>query len=375
MLRTLATTAVLAGIVPVAALGPLAPAPARPVPARSTLARSASAFPMAARHHFGQPGNASGYAVIVATGRRRAWVFGGTNPGGQSAPVAELWNGKLAVPSALPARLSGFISDASAPSADDIWAASEYGRYVLHWDGKRWHVAKRWRGGLITGLTAIDARDVWVFGTTATGFGVMGTWHFNGQSWTAVRGLGHSIYRASAISRRDIWAISAGRQTDSLLRFNGRSWRLLRTHALKNMRPRDILALSDRDVWVVGNLAGRSDSDRLLLAHWNGRTWTTIESQMEAWAGRLARGPRGGVLITATPVAADAGLILQASPSGRLSGTGIRFGAGSGVSDVVLVDGGRSLWATGGLLTRLGGDAAIWVGHVAAGAARPDPDD
>src|SRR5262245_29694437 len=170
-------TAALAGVVPVLALiGAAIPALALPVvpegaaaPAhpRPSAHASRSAFRVAVSLHYGTPANASGYSVVVATGGREAWIFGGTNPGGPSTPVAERWNGSTMTASALPAGLTGFISDASAPSATDIWAASEYGGYVVHWDGARWRLAMRWRGGIITGLTAVSANDVWVFGTTA----------------------------------------------------------------------------------------------------------------------------------------------------------------------------------------------------------------
>jgi hypothetical protein len=375
MLRTRATAAIVAGIVPLVALGPpTSAASAHMTPARnsSTSVRTSPAFRIATRQHFGQAANASGYSVIVVTGRKQAWVFGGTNPGGLSAPVAERWNGTHAEYSALPPGLTGFISDASAPAATDIWAASEYGRYVLNWNGTRWRVVRQWQTGMITGLTAIDAHDVWVFGTTATGFTSLGTRHFNGQSWTVIRGRARSIYRASAISRRDIWAIAAGRQADIIMRFSGRWWwRMRRSGGLLGMRPHDILALSNHDVWIVGNSTSKSAAGRLVLTHWNGSAWTTIVTRLNAWAGRLARGPHGGVLITATPIAASAtGLVLRASATGRLSLVRIRFGAGSGVSDVVLAGGGHALWAIGGLLTRLGADAAIWVGRIAPSLSR-----
>src|SRR5258707_607647 len=83
---------------------------------------------------------------------------------GTSTPIAERCNGQRVTPSRLPARLTGFISDATAPSPRDIWAVSQYGGYVLHWNGRRWHVARRWRGGQITDVAAATPKDVWVFG-------------------------------------------------------------------------------------------------------------------------------------------------------------------------------------------------------------------
>jgi hypothetical protein len=382
MLR-IRTTAALAGLLPVLALtGAAAPALARPTapggvsaPAHSAphVRAVTSAFQVAVSRHYGTSANASGYSVIVATGGREAWVFGGTNPGGPSRPVAERWNGRTLTPSALPARLTGFISDASAPSVTDIWAASEYGGYVLHWNGARWRLAMRWPRGMITGLTAVSASDVWVFGTTASGTREMGTWHFNGRSWRQVRGAAASIYRASAISRHDIWAIAAGPRTDSILVYQDGTWRRARTgRALAGVTLHDVLAMSDDSVWVVGDEVSAGSVD-LVLAHWNGMRWRRIPTSVHAWPGRLARGPDGTVLITATPAAtAAAGLILQASAHGWRPAITIQSDLGSGVADVAVLRRTSSLLASGAILTRFGGNAVIWTRRFRMAHDRPD---
>jgi hypothetical protein len=324
--------------------------------------------------HFGRPANASGYSAIVVTGRHQAWAFGGTNPGGPSAPVAEHWTGAAITPSALPTGLTGFITDASAPSAADIWAASEYGGYVLHWNGARWYLAKRW-GHMITGLIAVSPDDAWIFGAVAGGDGT-GTWHFNGRSWQRAAGLAGTINRASAISRRDIWAITTGTKADSVLRYDGKSWRPVQTgRVLAGVVANDILATSKRDVWVLGDeVSGRSV--RLILAHWNGARWTRIDTGVTAFAGQLSAGPHGTVLVTATPAdASAAGLILQVNAAGQRRTMAIRSGLGSGVGAVAVLRGTRSLLASGGVLTRLGGNAVIWEGRLTLPAHRRDADD
>ena len=378
------STAAVAGLVPVLALaGATAPAMARqavpggsgaPHHAPSALRASRSPYRVLVSSHFGQPGNASGYSAIVVTGRRQAWAFGGTNPGGPSAPVAEHWTGAALTPSSLPAGLTGFISDASAPSATDIWAASEYGGYVLHWNGVRWSLAKRW-GGMITGLTAISADDVWIFGAVAGGNGT-GTWHFNGRSWSRVAGAAGTIYRASAISRRDIWAITTGTKADSVLRYDGKRWQPVQTgRVLAGVVASDILAISKRDVWVLGNEVSRRVG-RLVLAHWNGARWTRINLGVTGFAGRLSAGRHGTVLVTATPAdTSAAGLILQVNAAGQRRSTTIRSGLGSGVSAVAALRGTRLLLASGGVLTRLGGNAVIWEGRLTLPPHRRIADD
>lgn len=376
MLR-IRSTAALVGIVPALAAGVVSPAPAHEhAPAKvSSSAKVASAvFRVAASSHYGQPTNASGYSVIAVTGHDDLWAFGGTNPGGLSAPVAAHWNGKVMAPSRLPTGLTGFISDASAPSPSDIWAASEYGRYIVHWNGHVWLVARRWPSGQITGLAALNAHDVWVFGAESRGSQNAQTWHFDGRSWAPAGGLSRTVYRASAVSPHDIWAITQTGSADPVLRFNGHRWRHVDTgNMLHAVQPQDILAISRRNVWVLGNTVAAHGSVHLVLAHWNGQKWTRFDSHLAAWAGRLAAGWHGSVLVTATPAAGSStGLILEATAAGWHSVRRINSALGSGVSDVAVTNNGRSLWASGGILTRLGGDAAIWRDQSRPGRADDD---
>jgi hypothetical protein len=313
--------------------------------------------------HFGVPGNASGFSTILAADGV-VWVFGGTNPGGPSFPVAERLLGGRWTALRLPARLTNFISDASAPSRHDIWAASSYGRYVLHWDGTRWQLARQWHSpGTLSDVVATGPRDAWVFGTSSGGRRSLGTWHYDGSSWQPVQGLARTIYRASALSDRDIWAITAGHRGDAIIRFNGRSWHRVRSGpALAGIRWHDILAESARDVWLAGNATGKKYQGHLVLAHWNGTRWSRRVTPLSALAGQLAAAGSGGVLATASSSAlVPTGLIVMMSLDGRLASSVISSSFGCGASDVTLAGNARSIWATGGSLTRSGSDAVVWV--------------
>lgn len=329
---------------------------------------ASSAFRMAVIRHYGLPANASGYSVILVTGAHQGWALGGTNPGGPSAPVATFWDGGTTATATLPPGLTSFISDASATSTSDVWAASQYGRYLLHFDGVRWRVARRWQQGQITGLTAVTPSDVWVFGTSADGTSDIGTWHYDGTAWQRAPGLAGSIMRASAITASDIWAIAATPATYSVVRFDGTNWQQVPTGStLNGVNVRDILAISSSDVWLLGDKADASGGVRLVLLHWDGAGWSSLVTPVNAWAGRLAAGPGRTVLVTATPDSASAsGLIVQASaPGGRLFISPRSWLSTGGISDVALAGrAARALWVSGAVLTRTGGDAVIWSGQL-----------
>jgi hypothetical protein len=371
---------VLPGLIPGVALHPGAVVHPRPAQAASQLGPSPAspAWRLALTSHFGGPGNASGYATILMAGRR-TWVFGGTNPGGQSSPVAARRTGDSWTPVALPGRLTDFISDASATSASNIWAVSGYGRYVLHWNGSGWRVAKTWRrSGTLSDVVAAGPRQTWVFGTSATGTRSIGTWRFDGQSWETVGGIASDIYRASAVSSRDIWAIAAGPRGDTILNLSRRhDWRRIPAgRATQSVRWHDILAESRKDVWLLGDTASRTGSGLLELARWNGTRWAIFSTRVRAWAGQLAAAGPDRVLATATSTGnLTAGLVVAMTDGGRKTWSSISSSLGSGVSDVAYAPRTGTIWASGATLTRLGGDAAVWVRAVArsVGPAGPNP--
>jgi hypothetical protein len=361
MPRYRSLSAVAVAILPVMMLNPAA---GRANVQRVSVYQAPAASPqwhMALNLHYGQLLNASGYSEILSIGRV-IWAFGGTNPGGQSSPVAMFLARGTWHESKLPTGLTNFISGASAPKPNDIWAISEYGGYVLHWNGTRWLEAKSWsQSAELTGVTAVSNRDVWVFGTSANGDRTIGTWHFNGHAWAPVEDAGSDIYRASAVSAHDIWGIAAGPKVDTIERFGNRGWRHVRTgRVLVGVQWHDILAVSDSDVWILGTTASNKGTGRLILAHWNGSHWTRFDTSLEAWAGRLASVADGSIVATASGLLGD-GLIIETTSRGHLTWSTIASSLGSGVTDVAYAPKSHVLWASGGILTRLGGNAALWT--------------
>jgi hypothetical protein len=367
-IRSLATSAL--AVLPVMAI-----APHLGVHATRHQARPVSAsWALAVTRHFGRPGNASGYSAILATGNN-LWVFGGTNPGGGSGPVVEVLIRRHWVVSNLPAGLTGFLSDASAPSSRDIWAISGYSRYVVRWNGSRWRLIRSWSDhGTLSGVVATDARNAWVFGTSADGVRGLGTWHYYGRHWHKTSGLARDIYQASVVPRHDIWAIAAGPRLDSILRFSGHRWHYVPAgQAIAAIRWHAILAASPREIWLLGDTTVNTGSGQIVLARWDGAGWRMFVTSLRAWAGRLAQGRGDEVLFTATSSGLQpTGIVAAMTSDGHLSWSAIESSLGTGISDVAYAPRTGAIWASGGILTRLGGDAAVWVRR-AQHQARPAP--
>lgn len=346
------------------------------MPAR---AAGTSAWQIAAKVHYGASGNASGYSAVIATARNDAWVFGGTNPGGPSSPEAERWNGKRWQPWVLPAGLNGFIVAAAASSASNVWAVGE--GYALRWNGVRWAVARTWQSnGEITSVAVISRRDVWVFGSSSfSGEVSLGTWHYNGRTWTRIgasAGAAADIYRASAVSENDIWAITVSPRGGSVVHYNGTAWEDVPAAdaVLANTQLDDVLAVSWHNVWVSGTTPANAADGRLVLAHWNGKCWKRFAAPwLVQQPERFATDGAHGVWIpVVTGGSSAATWILHLSHTGAWTRTKITAapGAGVGVGDLTLIPGTTTLWGTGGLVSTSGGDAAIWdhgvlTGHLA----------
>jgi len=314
--------------------------------------------------HYGPATNASGYSAIIAPGKDDAWVFGGTNPGGTSSPAAEHWDGRHWHAWSLPSGLSGFIIAADASSPGDIWAVG--GGYALHWNGVRWAVAKTWsQARETTSVVVVSPSDVWVFGSSSfSGEASLGAWHYNGRAWTRAAGVADAIYRASAVSPGNIWAISVSPRGGSVVHYDGRAWaRETATDAiLANTQLDDVLAVSARSVWVSGVTPASAAAGHLVLVRWNGRSWKRfVAPWLVEQPERFAADGAGGIWIpVVTGGDSPATWILHLSRGGVWTRTRIAVGPDTGVGDLALIPGTRTLWGSGGLLTAVGGNAAVW---------------
>jgi len=139
-----------------------------------------------------------------------------------------------------------------------VWAFGDNGfngSRVLRWTGSRFAVVKTF-GGNISAASVLGPRDVWVYGLPAGG-GVpaIGVWHYNGQTWSRV---GKNISGGSALNDHDVWGFT----TTSVEHWNGSTWtatpvnRLLPPrdpHGLNDPQVVGILALSDSNVYAIGN--------------------------------------------------------------------------------------------------------------------------
>ena len=329
---------------------------ARGVPAQAAGAGWVVVF----AHHYGPAANASGYFTVIAPARNDAWAFGGTNLSGATAgaPVAVHWNGTAWSASALPGGLTNEIFAASADSASDIWAVASQAGYILHWNGTTWAVAKQLPGsGQLTGVTAFSPTNVWVFGSPGAGPG-LGTWRFNGSTWTKQGGNAAGLDKASALSPADIWAIGGVlAPQDAIMHYNGTTWTQVKASGLTGLQFNDIMALADTDVWLLAST--RSAHLGGTLIHLLGSTTTSFPIPFAVDPESFASDGHGGFWLSAFDAKGQTWAVHR-SASGTWSRTLI--GAAAQMFEVAQIPGTSSLWGAGyGLTVPTGSTAAIWV--------------
>jgi hypothetical protein len=117
-------------------------------------------------------------------------------------------------------------------------------------------------------------------------------------------------------------------------------------------------------VWVSGVSPANAADGHLVLVRWNGRSWKRfVAPWLVQQPERFAPDGAGGIWIpVVTGGQSPATWILHLSRTGAWTRTRIAAGPGTGVGvgDLALIPGTTTLWGIGGLLTSMGGNAAIW---------------
>jgi hypothetical protein len=217
------------------------------------------------------------FLSMAVTSTRSAWAFAQTT----GKPAAWRLQGGVWRQVPFPGRAGEQVLAAGASAADNVWAFGSLpqgsGR-ALRWNGTRWAVARQFSKVIGSGLV-LAPRDVWVFGEPYVPGNGLGTWHYNGRSWTRFPSVG-AMTTASALSPASIWAVGE----KAAAHWNGSRWSLT---SLASLLPRDtplchgiataVYAASASDVWVAGMGACQNRGrGPFVLLHFDGTTWRRV---------------------------------------------------------------------------------------------------
>lgn len=316
--------------------------------------------------HYGAAANFPVFDAVVATSAKNAWALGGTNVGGGGSgrPIAELWNGKAWSQIAMPKGVTDHIAAASAPAARDIWAVTQFGGYVLHWNGRAWSVAKRLpvpKGASIppqlTGVVALSAKNVWAFGSSGFTLG-WGTWHYNGKTWNQWHGNAANITDGSALSATNIWAIGGtNAPQNAIVHYTG-TWKLVNTGSvLSGLQFEGIHAFSVKNVWASATTVSKGNQS--WLVHYNGSAWSKFTMPWSVNViGHVVSDGRGGLWVSAfVPGTTTRYYEVHRTARGAWSRTRVS----AQLFGLAAIPGTASVLAGGSVNGTTGGKAVIWA--------------
>ena len=320
--------------------------------------------------HYGVAANNSSFGTVVATSKDNAWALGGSDLSGGNGTkpqaVAAHWNGHGWSDVALPAGVPDDIDAASAPASNDIWAVTHLGGYILHWNGSHWSIAKRLKAGSallppqLTGVVALSATNVWVFGASGD-TGGFGTWHYNGKAWSEWRRDAVNISVGSAVSATSIWAIGGlSAPQSAIVHFINGTWHLVSASALSGLQFGGIQAFSNTNIWVSASAATGSTVVSYLL-HYNGK-WTRYKLPWSVLTTQhLASDGQGGLWLTTLSPSSGQTYAVHRTAKGAWARTSTFAIGQAGVLDLAHIPGTSSLWAVGLKAGKTNTSAVIWA--------------
>ncbi|MEU6967095.1 hypothetical protein AB0A71_05015 [Kitasatospora aureofaciens] len=212
--------------------------------------------------------------AVAGSSTDDAWLFGDREPK-TGRILAQHWDGKAWTSTKVeqpPGELNdAYLLGASAPRPDSAWA--------------------------VGGATVITGRTPGPNGGTSVETRTTGLIeHWDGTTWhrMSADGIDGNWWLSSVteISRDNVWAVGNTSSPDDkpvLLHYDGHIWTRVAAPAFTGLfgEYQSVAASGPKDIWVVGR-AVLADKDRghPLIAHYDGRTWTTVPAP-EGVAGKL----------------------------------------------------------------------------------------
>jgi hypothetical protein len=227
------------------------------------------------------------------------WAVGEISNGSSSTQtLAEHFNGTDWSVVATP-NLNATLNGVAGAATGDVWAVgnqsagNSFNTLIEHWNGTNWSVVSSPKvpsGSGFTGITAPATNNVWAAGFLAgpSGSSTALVEHWDGNSWNLVSSPSFTsvtgLTGVSSDSSADVWAVGglAGGGTTSV-HWNGQTWTQIQTARIRFGGVSAVAALSATNVWAVGTgpgtpTGGFSAHPTALVEHWDGSAWSVAPS-------------------------------------------------------------------------------------------------
>ncbi|HZU66636.1 MAG TPA: hypothetical protein VFA09_05095 [Ktedonobacteraceae bacterium] len=218
------------------------------------------------------------------------------------------------VPSPNPGSLN-ILRGITYVSENNVWAAGSYvngqtnlaDTLIEHWNGLQWSLVSSPNVGsannYLYGISADSANDIWAVGYDSTGYTQSIIEHWDGSQWSLIPhpnpGTGFNYLNGvDAISSYNVWfvgeEINKSQTQDDILieHWDGTQWTVYTSPdpgAAENALD-SVAAVSPNDIWTVGNYSNTNDHNLTLTEHWNGSSWSWVNSPSVGSFANFLRG-------------------------------------------------------------------------------------
>jgi Phosphoesterase family len=223
------------------------------------------------------------------------------------------WN---IVPSRNLSNQDNVLAAVSAASFTDAWAVGTYvpsstgvlATLAHHFDGTRWTAYPLPNVGVqenaLLAVSMPAPNDAWAVGYYVNGRFKQKTLieHFDGSEWSVVLSQDpgkrqNILYGVAAISDSDVWAVGETQDTNGHWRtltehWDGSSWSVVPAvdPGLIGNQFYAVKAIASDDVYAIGQQAGTGFPNKALIEHWNGTAWNVVPGPADVSASALPLG-------------------------------------------------------------------------------------
>jgi hypothetical protein len=198
-----------------------------------------------------------------------------------------------------PGGVSNTLDSVAIESACDAWAVGfQIGSgmdatLTEHWDGSAWTVVPSPAPGIDSQLRSVrgtSPTDVWAVGSYNDGtMNKTLILHWDGRAWTQVTspspgGTDNELFGVRAVSGTDAWAVgydvtSGSTDKTLILHWDGNTWTQVASPSPGTTGAvlEAVAATSSTDAWAVG-ASFTASTEKTLTLHWNGHKWAQVAS-------------------------------------------------------------------------------------------------
>ncbi len=235
-----------------------------------------------------------------------------------SPPPCDHWT---PVPTPNPGNHVNRLTSVSAIAPDDAWAAGHWrnspvgaGPIAQHWDGSDWSIVALPDTSAIgaqpeiAGVEFAPNGDVWFVGGVITPYptdnmplilrrgngdwDLVETFELRPQTVYPFAARGGRLFEAHAISDSDIWAVgqatgygdASATSVPLAAHWDGSGWTDVPVPLVANRHHEltDVYAIASDDVWAVGDYRNIGGLFHGVTYHWDGNQWSHVPSPIEA---------------------------------------------------------------------------------------------